>query len=63
MPDSELPVELPVVARPVTMIRYTRDQDEAGGDADRDAVLTLIDTGSNLGCSRGSNVGLRYIRG
>lgn len=62
MADSELPVELPAVARPVSVVRYAREQAEAGGDAESDAVLTVIDTGANLGCSRGTNVGLRYIR-
>lgn len=61
-PDSELPVELPAVKRPVSTIRYERDRAETGGDPNHDAVLTVINNGTNLGCSRGTNVGLRYIR-
>lgn len=61
MADNELPVELPAVARPVSVVRYTRAQAEAGGDTESDAVLTVIDVGANLGCPRGTNVGLRYI--
>lgn len=45
--------------RPDTVTRLTRDQALAT-DTHRNAALTLIDNGSNLGFAAGNNVGLRF---
>lgn len=50
----------PPVAKPVSCRVLTREEAEEGrGDA-RDAALTIIDTGANLGFAGGNNVGLRF---
>lgn len=68
--DGQLNVALPrdqarrigaPIAKPVDYREYDRAAAEAGGNPDeRDATLTLIHTGANLGFAGGNNVGLRY---
>ncbi len=50
----------PPVDKPIPHQVYSRSEAEAGGRADSDPPLVLIDCGENLGFGGGNNVGLRY---
>ncbi len=50
------------LAKPLAWVEYDRWQAEAGGNADEQAALVLIQTGANLGFAGGNNVGLRYAQ-
>ena len=52
----------PPVPKPVTLVEYTREEAEAGGDRTRpEPAVVLVNTGGNLGFAGGNNVGLRYV--
>lgn len=51
---------LPPVAKPIACQVLSRGQAEVGEEHDREARLTIINTGANLGYAGGNNVALRF---
>lgn len=60
VPAVPVGVTRPAVGTIVDHVVYDRGTAERGGASEVDPLLTLIQTGSNLGFAGGNNVGLRY---
>lgn len=67
---AHTPQDCPPPSKPMTVMRYTREEAERGGDLAREATefhdlpprqrLILIDNNANLGFAAGNNVGVRF---